>query len=344
MLNGHHGGNDLGLDIEIDFSANLNPLGMPEAVRGAVIRSADEWERYPDPCCRRLRSKLAEKLGVPFERIVCGNGADDLIYRIVSALRPEKALVCSPSFSEYGKALSENRCVVIEHFLREDSSFRLTQSILEDIEGNDIVILASPNNPTGLLVEPVLLERIAMQCLRKGAYLLCDESFIGFAGNSGERTALNCMNESVIVLRSFTKLFAMAGLRLGYAVCGSIAAAERIADTGQYWSVSAPAQAAGAAALDEADHVRKTIGLIKNEREYLAAELAGMGVKVFPSDVNYILFKARKELGGLLLKEKILIRSCADYSGLGDDYFRVAVRTKRENMQLAAAIRRILNG
>jgi threonine-phosphate decarboxylase len=344
MLNGHHGGNDLGLDIELDFSANLNPLSMPEAVRRAVIRSADKWERYPDPCCRGLRSKLAEKLSVPIERIICGNGADDLIYRIVSALRPEKALICSPSFGEYSKALSENRCVVNEHFLREDYGFRLTQSILDDIKENDIVILASPNNPTGLLIETQLIGMIAAECLRNGAYLLCDESFIGFAENSGEMTALNCMNENVIVLRSFTKLFAMAGLRLGYAVFGSIAAAERIANTGQYWSVSSPAQAAGEAALDEADYIMRTTELIKKEREYLAAELAGMGVKVFPSDVNFILFKARRDIGGLLLKEKILLRSCADYSGLGDEYFRIAVRTKRENMRLVAAIRRIMNG
>ena len=344
MLNGYHGGNDLGLDIELDFSANLNPLGMSEAVRSAVTAAAGKWESYPDPYCRSLRSKLSEMLGTPYECIVCGNGADDLIYRIVSALRPENALICSPSFGEYRKALLENRCIISEHQLRAEDRFRLTDSILDKISGTDIVILASPNNPTGLIIEPEVLERIARECLRKDTYLLCDESFIGFAENSRELTALKYMNEKVIVLRSFTKLFAMAGLRLGYAVCGSIESAERIADTGQYWSVSAPAQAAGEAALDEREYIKHTVELIMQEREYLAAELAGMGVKVFPSDVNFILFKACRELGELLLKEKILIRSCADYTGLGDEYFRTAVRTKRENIQLVAAIRRILNG
>ena len=344
MLNGYHGGNDLGLDIELDFSANLNPLGMSEAVRRAVQSATDKWENYPDPRCRSLRSKLSKKLSIPYESIVCGNGADDLIYRIFSAMKPDKALICSPSFSEYSKALSESKCIISEHLLRAEDSFRLTNSIIDKISGTDIVILASPNNPTGLIIEPELLERISRECLQKGAYFLCDESFIGFAGNSRELTALNCMNEKVIVLRSFTKLFAIAGLRLGYAVCGSIGTAERIADTGQYWSVSAPAQVAGEAALDEGEYIKHTVELIKEEREYLATELAGMGVKVFPSDVNFILFKACRELGELLLKEKILVRSCADYRGLGDGYFRTAVRTKRENMQLVAAIRRILNG
>ena len=344
MLNGYHGGNDLGLDIELDFSANLNPLGMSEAICRAVKASATKWEIYPDPRCQSLRSKLSEKLNIPSERIVCGNGADDLIYRIVSALRPEKALICSPSFSEYSKALSESKCIICEHLLRAEDSFRVTNNIIDKIPGMDIVILASPNNPTGLIIEPNLLERIARECLKKDAYFLCDESFIGFSGNSRELTALNCMNEKVIVLRSFTKLFAIAGLRLGYAVCGSIEMAERIADTGQYWSVSAPAQEAGEAALDEEEYLRHTVELIKEEREYLAGELASMGVKVFPSDVNFILFKACRDLGELLLKEKILIRSCADYRGLGDDYFRTAVRTKRDNIQLVAEIRRILNG
>ena len=344
MLNGRHGGNDLDLDIELDFSANLNPYGMPENVRRAVVASAGEWEKYPDPECRILRSRLAERLGVPLGNIVCGNGADDLIYRIVSAFRPGKALVCAPSFGEYFKALYDNGCSVDIHFLEYENGFALTESILERIVGKDMVILASPNNPNGLAAEPGLLSVIAERCRSADTYFLCDESFIGFAENSERLTALNCMNEKVIVLRSFTKLFAMAGLRLGYAVCGSAETAEKIWRTGQYWSVSAPAQAAGTAALNEAGYINQTTELIRNERKHIAAELAGMGVSVLPSDANFILFKARPELGELLLEKKILIRSCADYAGLDESFFRTAVRTQKENEQLLAAIRRIMNG
>ncbi|MBR5683627.1 MAG: aminotransferase class I/II-fold pyridoxal phosphate-dependent enzyme [Ruminococcus sp.] len=344
MLNRHHGGNDLSLDICLDFSANLNPLGMPEKVREAVIASAAEWEKYPDPFCSKLRGKLSGKLGVPAENIVCGNGADDLIYRIVSALRPKKALICAPAFSEYRKALEEYGCAVNEHFLYEEKGFALTESIFDRIAGNDMLILASPNNPTGQITGPELLAEIAGRCRMAGVFFLCDESFIGFSSESERITALNFLNESTIVLRSFTKLFAMAGLRLGYAVCGNTETAEKISRTGQYWSVSAPAQAAGIAALDEKDYIKRTTDLIKAEREYLAAELADMGVKVFPSDTDFILFKARTDLGELLLERKILIRSCAGYSGLDRSFFRAAVRTVSENRQLIAAIRRIMNG
>ena len=344
MLNRHHGGNDLSLDISLDFSANLNPLGMPEKVREAVIASAAGWEKYPDPLCGELRGKLSQKLGVPVCDIVCGNGADDLIYRIVSALRPKRALICAPAFGEYRKALSEYGCTVDEHFLRIENDFALTESILDSIAGSDMLILASPNNPTGQIIKTELLAAIAEKCSETGAYFLCDESFIGFSPESEKLTALNLLNGNTIVLRSFTKLFAMAGLRIGYTVCGSRAIAEKISASGQYWSVSAPAQAAGIAALDENDYIKRTADLIKSEREHLAAELAGMGVKVFPSDTDFILFKARDDLGELLLERKILIRSCADFSGLDGGFFRTAVRTGFENEQLIAAIRRIMNG
>ena len=344
MLNRHHGGNDLALDIEFDFSANLNPLGMPEKVREAIIASAAEWEKYPDPICGRLCGKLSQKLGVPAIDIVCGNGADDLIYRIVSALRPKKALICAPTFGEYRKALSEYDCAVEEHLLHSENDFVLTGSILDRIAGSDMLILASPNNPTGLTTEPKLLAAIAEKCCETDTFFLCDESFIGFSHEYEKLTALNFLNGNTIVLRSFTKLFAMAGLRLGYAVCGNSAIAEKISASGQYWSVSAPAQAAGIAALDETDYIKRTADLIKSEREHLAAELAGMGVKVFPSDTDFILFKARDDLGELLLKRKILIRSCAEFSGLDGSFFRTAVRTGFENEQLLAAIRRIMNG
>ncbi len=344
MLNLHHGGNDLLFDIELDFSANLNPLGIPQKVREAVIASVAKCDKYPDPFCSKLRGKLSEKLRVSVDNIVCGNGADDLIYRIISAFRPKKALICVPTFTEYRKALTEYNCDVSEHLLTEENDFALNDTILDKVSGNDMLILASPNNPTGLIIEPELLAAIAERCSLEDALFLCDESFIGFSSESERLSALNYLNDNVIVLRSFTKLFAMAGLRLGYAVCGSSETSKKISFTGQYWSVSVPAQAAGIAALDETDYILSTTEYIKNERECLSAELESMGVKVFPSDTDFILFKASADLGKLLLERKILIRSCADYSGLNRSFFRSAVRTEFEDKQLLAAIRRILNG
>ena len=342
MINGRHGGNDLAADIELDLSANLNPLGMPEKARKAVLSC--DWEKYPDPYCRKLRKKLSDSLGIGAEHIVCGNGADDLIYRSVYFLKPRRAVICAPTFSEYKKSLLGQDCEIKEHILLPENGFAFTDMIISDIANCDMVILCSPNNPTGSTVPPQLLEMIAAECLKNGIYLLCDESFIGFTGRADELTALRILNERMIVLRSFTKLYAMAGLRLGYAACGNRAVAEGIASVGQYWSVSTPAQSAGEAALDDVVYLRKTVSLIRREREYLSGALAGLGYEVFPSEANYILFRAHEQLGEQLLGEGILIRSCADYSGLDGSYFRVAVGSRDINERLIKAVGRRKDG
>ncbi|HNZ98701.1 histidinol-phosphate transaminase [Ruminococcus sp.] len=344
MINAAHGGNDLGLDVRLDLSANLNPMGMSESVRAAAVASADDWERYPDPLCRELRKKLSEKTGADMEKIVCGNGADDLIYRTASALKPHSALICAPTFGEYGKALRENGCNVREHILRESENFALTERILGELSGVDMAVICTPNNPTGMTVSPELMAEITAECEKNRTYLLVDESFIGFTGRERELTALNFMGSHVIVLRSFTKIFAMAGLRLGYAVCGSADTAGKIAAAGQYWSVSAPAQAAGIAALDEEDYVRKTAELIAEERKYLSCELSSLGCKVYPSEADYILFRSIPQLGERLLGEGILIRSCGDYSGLDGSFFRTAVGLHGDNEALICAVRRCIDG
>ena len=344
MLNGSHGGNDLALDVELDLSANLNPLGMPENVREAVIASAGECENYPDPFCRELRRRLAEHTGVSAENIVCGNGADDLIYRIAGGLKLRRVLICAPAFGEYRKAFEENGCHVSEYILDEKKDFALGEEIFPEISKADMIIAAAPNNPSGQVIDPSMVRKIAESCMKNGTFFLCDESFMGFVREGNELTALNVLNDKVIVLRSFTKLFAMAGLRLGYAVFGSREAAEKTACAGQYWSVSAPAQAAGIAALGENGYTERSIISICKERSFLSEELTAMGLKVYPSYANFILFRAPETLGELLLKEKILIRCCGDYSGLDGGFFRVAVRSREENQRFAAEVRRVLNG
>lgn len=344
MLNGKHGGNDLSLDIQHDFSANLSPLGMPERVRQAAADSVVYSDRYPDPMCVELREKLSEKYGISADNIVCGNGADDLIYRTVSALKPNTTLIVSPAFSEYKKALAENGCKVHEYTLSEENGFEVTEDIISHISGNDMVFLCTPNNPTGRVIAPDILSKISRECEKNAAFLFCDESFIGFTDSAEKLSAMNCMKDKTIILRSFTKLYAMAGLRLGYVICGDKYIAEKIACTGQYWSVSAPAQGAGIAALDEEGYVRKAAELVKNEREYLQKELHDLGIKYYNSDANFILFKSDEKLGESMLKEKILLRCCDDYSGLDGSFYRIAVKTHEENEVFISALGRCLNG
>lgn len=343
MINSEHGGDIFGRDILYDFSANLNPLGMPESVKKALENSVMEWEKYPDPYCRRLTKKLSERENFPPENIVCGNGAADLIYRIVQAVRPKKAVICAPSFGEYAKALRQNGCEISPYFLSEKSGFALDSGITDLLDKTvDMLILCTPNNPTGRTTESGLLREICAKCEENDIIFLCDECFIDFAENASGAECF--MNKNTVILKAFTKIYAMAGLRLGYALFGSEILAGKVRETGQFWSVSATAQTAGEAALDEKNYLQKTAELIKIEREYLTEDLRRFGFRVYPSEANFILFYADLPLDEMLLREKILIRSCENFIGLSKGFFRIAVRSHDENTALISAIRRCHNG
>ncbi|MGN1137470.1 MAG: pyridoxal phosphate-dependent aminotransferase, partial [Oscillospiraceae bacterium] len=242
-----HGGDTFGSEIRYDFSANLNPLGMPQSVKKALEKSIPDWEKYPDPYCRRLTKKLSELESFPPENIVCGNGAADLIFRIVQAAKPKKAIVCAPSFGEYTKALEQCGCEISTYQLAEENGFALDDGITAILDKSvDILILCTPNNPTGRTIESGLLRDICRKCEENNIILLCDECFIDFIVNG--MGAERFMNKNVVVLKAFTKIYAMAGLRLGYALFGDSTLAEKVRKTGQFWSVSSPAQVAGEAA------------------------------------------------------------------------------------------------
>ena len=340
-----HGGNAFGREILYDFSANLNPLGMPESVKEKILQNIDEWEKYPDHFCRKLTKKLSEKLNFPTENIVCGNGAADLIYRIIRAVKPKTALITSPCFSEYEKALREIFCDVKHFILQENDNFTLPDDFLnllsEDVE---MLILCSPNNPTGRVLRRDLLQKICEKCAENNTIFLCDECFLDFVENGEELSARNFLNKTIVVLNAFTKIYAMAGLRLGYAVFGDEKLARDVENCGQFWSVSAPSQTAGIAALDDENYIFETRNYIKNERDFLEKKLPEFGIKVFPSDANFLLLKSDIPLYDALLREKILIRSCENFKGLSDKFFRIAVRTHAENSALLNAIGRVKNG
>lgn len=345
MVISEHGGDIYSSEIMLDFSANLNPLGMPESVKNTIINSASEYESYPDPLCRKLRCALSEYEDFPAWNIVCGNGAADLIYRIVKAVNPKKAIVTAPTFSEYEKALSENGTEILHYYLSEKYDFAIDKGILNVLDSSaDMIFLCNPNNPTGQLVPKNILKAVAERCLENDTILVCDECFLPFVTDGKSKSIRHCINKNVIILNAFTKIYSMAGLRLGYALFGSTELAETVQKTGQYWSVSTPAQLAGIAALSEENYIEKTINLINNERKFLTAELNKFGFKVFESKANFILFNCDIPLDEMLLREKIAIRNCSNYEGLSDGYFRVAVRSREENIMLISAIRRCLNG
>lgn len=347
-----HGGDWAGYASEygqlpLDFSSNVSPLGLPEAVRQAAAASLSDACRYPDPLCRQLRGAIGEAEGVDPAWCLCGCGAADLIYRSVLARRPRRAVVTAPAFSEYEAALQLAGCEVAYHYLKEETGFAVEEDFLRSLTpGTDMVFLCQPNNPTGRTVPRTLLAAILERCREIGALLVMDECFCGFLEAPAAFTMKDYLGtyDDLLILKAFTKLWAMAGLRLGYCLCGNAALLSAMDRAGPPWSVSGPAQAAGVAALKASGYADAVRALIARERPRLASALARLGFRVVPGEANYLLFSSPVPLLEPLRRRGILLRGCANYRGLGPEWYRTAVRTEEDDRRLVEALEEIVRG
>ena len=325
----------------VDFSINVNPLGMPEAAKRAIRESMDSFSLYPDCECRALRAALSEKHGLGAEHILCGNGASDLIFRVCALLGKCTALTLAPTFSEYERAVTLFGGRMLEHPLRVENGFVLTADILPRLmEKVDMLFLCNPNNPTGQLADPRLLAAILERCNQNDILLILDECFLDFTEGVSLLPALS-QYPNLLILKAFTKFYGMAGLRLGY-LLGDPALLARIRQFGPEWSVSSVAQAAGLAALTESDWAARTRALVDAERGYLTEELQRFGLTVFPSDSNFLLVKSERPLHEALRQKGILVRACENFSGLDAQYTRIGLKTHEKNAALVNAVREVL--
>lgn len=345
-----HGGDWAGYRAEfgcdaLDFSANVSPLGLPAGVAAAITNVLPTADRYPDPLCRELRAALAGAEGVPADWILCGNGAADLIFRLALAVGPRRALLPAPTFAEYEAALQTVGCAVQRVFLREENEFAVTEEFIDAVTPEtDIVFLCQPNNPTGQVTPPALVERLVRRCAECGAVLVVDECFLDFLPDRDALTAKQLLRDApqLIILKAFTKLYAMAGVRLGYALCGDAALLEKMRGAGQPWAVSSLAQAAGLAALQETVYAGAVRALIAEQRPRMAAGLRALGLRVMDGQANYLLFRATPDFGEKLRRRGAVVRSCANYPGLDAAWYRTAVRTAQENTRLLQIMGEIL--
>lgn len=344
MLRYEHGGDIYGDDgILLDFSVNTNPLGMPESVKRAIISHIPEYAGYPDPSCRALRAALTARNGLESSKVLCGNGAAELIFALCAGVRPRRAVTLAPTFSEYERATALFGGRVCEHRLSESGGFALTESILEKLTPEtDILFLCNPNNPTGQLADPALLGKITEVCRNNDTLFVLDECFMDFTRG---KSMLPQLEEypNLLIIQAFTKIYAMAGLRLGMLYCADGRLLSRIADFSPTWNVSGVAQAAGIAALKETDWIEGTRRIVENERTFMAAALKGLGLTVYQSDANFLLLQSEKPLYAPLRARGILVRSCVNFTGLDERYIRVGIKTRDKNMALLRAVSEVLN-
>lgn len=327
-----------------DFSVNTNPFGLSEKVKGAIIENIEEIKRYPDTENRELISAISEYHGIDKRYIVCGNGAADVIFRAVRAINPEKALVIAPTFSEYERALREAGSKVDIYKL--EYPFYVTEKVVNDIEYKeyDVIFLCNPNNPTGILAENRYIYKIAESCYQAGTKLFIDECFMDMTDDNNSAVDLCDKYNNIYILKSLTKMYAMPGLRIGYAISSDIEMIERIRNTGQPWSVNVLGSKAAVAALKDNDYRNKFRSYLTTERKYIKDGLKALGFEVWDSKANYVFFKVSTEieLDKNLKKYGIMIRNCEKISGLGKGFYRVCIGLRQDNEYLLKSMESVL--
>lgn len=337
-----HGGDIYRNDVALDFSVNTNYLGMPPKVREALAAAVSDSSRYPDMQCETLAKAvsgfLKEQDGAVLTRqqMLFGNGASELLLAAAHALRPGTVLLPVPSFGGYRLAAQAAAADIVPVLLRREDGFAVrADELIPHLKEADLLILANPNNPTGRRIAPDELAELLTACGKAGTAVLLDESFIDFCGAGCSLVSQLGQYPHLLIVRSFTKIFSIPGVRLGLLLGGG-ELVSRVRAQIPEWNVSVFAQAAGIACCEETDFCRRTAEGLAPLRRELASGLERLGLEVFPSDANYLLFRdpswPSRDLYRALLRRRILIRDCGSFEGLeGRGFFRVAVRTQEEN-------------
>lgn len=332
-----HGGDVYRNPIEYDFSINVNPLGMPLASIQAAHEGVVLTGRYPDYKAEQLCHAIAKAKQIPADRIIPGNGAAELLY-VLGQTIPEKALTIAPTFTGYAEAVAAGGGELTYASDEQELLAKMDDSIR-------LVFLCNPNNPTGTLLTREQILRVLAKAEAMQAYVCVDECFLPFLEEEASHSMLPYLTKHtrLLVLRAFTKIYCMAGLRLGYLACGDTELQSRIRAKLQPWNTSIPAQLAGIAALSDTEYLAKTRENLQAERAYLVPRLRELVAEVYDGYGNFLLFRDEPDLKERMLEVGVLIRACGDFEGLDDTYFRIGIRSHSENQEFIRRLARVKN-
>ncbi len=337
----------------LDFSANINPLGLSSRVRTALIESIDAVTCYPDPDAAALKQAISSAYRVPEEWIETGNGAVELIYLLCRVLSPRRIVLPAPTFGEYEAAARAAGVPVEMTMLSEADGFiPEIEALCQILQPADMMFVCNPNNPTGVVLTRKQLEPLLKRASDVGAQVVVDESFIDFRSADQEESCRTLVDQydSITVLHSLTKFLAVPGLRLGF-LLGRPDLVRRMALLRDPWNVNVMAQVAGVAGLADGAYRTATRKFVGREKDLLWAGLHGIpGIKAFMPSVNFLLLDlvatgfTATALQEKLWPQKVLVRNCASFAGLSDRYVRLAVKTSMENRRIVEMINTIVSG
>ncbi len=329
---GIHGGDVYRNHVDIDFSTNVNPLGMPDAVRAALYKAIQACGGYPDIQSEKLRKAVSKLLAVPEEYLLFGNGASELFMAIVHGIKVKKTVIPVPSFYGYEYAAKAVESKIIYYEMNKENGFSLIDDCYRVLTDDvDVLFIANPNNPIGNLLSRETVKSLLRYCRDKGIYVVLDECFIEFCGNHFSMLPEIEGFDNLILVRAFTKIFSIPGVRLGYLLCKNQSLRTQIARQLPEWNLSCFAQEAGCVCAEQAEYMIKTVEYTRKERNFLEDGLKRKGFQVFPSMANFIMIYSESPLYESLLEKGILIRDCRNFRGLGRGFYRIAVKSRKEN-------------
>ena len=326
----------------LDFSSNVGPIGMPASVKSILKKRLAQITSYPDLCSSTLSSDLKKFIGLPKSNLIVGNGAIEIIYNFCNAFLSKKSvLIPVPTFEEYETAAKLSDCKI--SFFKTMNLSKNLDSFISQIPVNGCIFICNPNNPTGTILSKIQLSKIISSAKQKSCIVFVDECFIELVPQSNQ-SVINLIKkyDNLFVLRSLTKSFGLAGIRIGYAVA-SKQFTEILQKLKIPWSVNVLAQEAGIIAIKNKSHLIKSKSIIKKESNFLKNEISNIqGFECHDSSTNFILIKTKQDSTKLqkkLLKYKILIRDCKNFRGLNNHYIRVAIKSHKDNLKLVRALR-----
>lgn len=334
-------------DKILDFSANINLKGYPREIKKIINNNLKKVIHYPDVENKKLIHALSDKLNIPHKNILIGNGSVELIYLIISALQPHKVLIPVPSFTEYERAAGLGRAKISFFPAQEKNGFKHDiQKMIPSLHGKDMMFLCNPNNPTGALYSKEELQCLLSACKKYKTILVLDEVFIDFIHKPEQITMISeaVENKALLVLRSFTKFFALPGLRIGY-LAGHRDMIKKISAHQYPWSVNTLAQEAAKTVIFNSKYISSSREYLFKAREHFIKMLQDInGLKILNASANFIFCKVEhkksnpRKLTGFLGRKGILIRDCSNFRGLNDKFIRIAVKKKKENKKLIKSL------
>jgi threonine-phosphate decarboxylase len=335
----------------LDFSSSVNPLGPSKKALDAAKGAFGQIAAYPDSNSDELRQVIANHFAINKGNVIVGNGSTELMYLFAEVFmkKGEKAVMPTPTFGEYENSVCKTG--EIPKFVKLDKTFTIELDAFErEMTGAKLVFLCNPNNPTSMLIPKETLRGIIETALKNDTLVFLDEDFLEFVEDEKNLSMIGNIKEypNLFILKSFTKIFGLTGLRVGYGIASNeiinVLSCAKIP-----WNVNCIAQAAAVAALKDEEHLRVIRELIRKEKEWLSDEFSSFKSFRFSApDANFFFIDIRKagltagDVKNKMLQQGILIRDCTSFKGLDEYYIRVAIKTHEENEHLIEALKRIL--